>query len=397
MNGKFQKALPVLTALEESGFQAYFVGGAVRDAIMQRTISDIDIATSATPEQVKSIFPRTVDVGIQHGTVIVIHQGTAYEVTTFRREGEYENFRKPLSVSFVDDLKEDLQRRDFTMNAIAMDRMGNYSDPFHGVEDIQQRRIRTVGEPMERFHEDALRMLRAFRFSSQLQFTIDEDTLRAIQNLKANLAFISVERKCQEFRKLMMGANRIQSLQQLQDIGLVEFLPGFQDELFQNAYPSSFPQEISAFSEESMWLWMIKSIEEKSLFLRSWKLPVKFIQERMEDVAWFGMMLQRPLDVYDMYLIQEETIQHVLPVLGLVIGTPMEKKQVELIHQKRNLRLQKRSELAISGNDILSLTSQKAGPWVETVLRAVEKAVLEGTVENQKEDLKEFILRETFI
>ena len=133
----------------------------------------MDIATSATPQEIKNIFPKTIDVGIEHGTVVVLWESETYEVTTFRSEGEYADFRRPSEVTFIRSLEEDLKRRDFTMNSIAMNRKGELIDPFLGIDAIHRKRIETVGSASERFHEDALRMMRAVRFVSQLSFTIE--------------------------------------------------------------------------------------------------------------------------------------------------------------------------------------------------------------------------------
>lgn len=170
------KALPLLRELKKHGRQAYFVGGSVRDAQMNRDVGDIDIATDASPEEIEAIFPKTVDVGKEHGTIIVLFEGESYEVTTFRAELEYEDYRRPSGVQFIKSLKEDLKRRDLTINAMAMDEQGRLIDYFGGLRDIREKLIQTVGDPAERFHEDALRMLRALRFMSQLEFELSPNT-----------------------------------------------------------------------------------------------------------------------------------------------------------------------------------------------------------------------------
>lgn len=136
MKEPFLSAVPLLTEIEHAGYEAYFVGGAVRDLLLDREIADVDIATSATPEEIKAIFPKTIDVGIEHGTIVVLFKGRTFEVTTFRAESEYEDYRRPSGVQFIRSLEEDLKRRDFTMNAIAMDKSGQLFDPFHGKQAI---------------------------------------------------------------------------------------------------------------------------------------------------------------------------------------------------------------------------------------------------------------------
>ena len=225
MDSLFVRAVPILEKIEEAGFEAYFVGGSVRDQILGRAINDVDIATSATPQEIKSIFPRTADIGIEHGTVLVIAKQGTYEITTFRTESTYSDFRRPDSVQFVRSLTEDLMRRDFTMNSIAMDKNGNIIDPFHGKEAIEQKQIVTVGNPHERFHEDALRMMRALRFVSQLGFEIEDGTFNSLQENGKLLRHISIERILVETEKLLEGPYRVNALQLLLESGLYQFLP----------------------------------------------------------------------------------------------------------------------------------------------------------------------------
>ena len=188
----FQEAIPVLGQIESHGYEAYFVGGCVRDTLLNKKINDIDIASSARPEEVEGMFPITFDVGKEHGTIVVVVDKAPYEITTFRTEGDYTDFRRPDEVNFVRNLREDTLRRDFTINAMAFDRQGKLYDYHGGVKDLNDHLIRCVGNAQERFLEDALRMMRAIRFASQLDFEIEEKSFKAIQTLKANLQYISV-------------------------------------------------------------------------------------------------------------------------------------------------------------------------------------------------------------
>lgn len=193
----------IIDTLEKAGYEAYAVGGCVRDTILGREPGDWDITTSARPGQVKALFRRTVDTGIQHGTVTVMKGKTGYEVTTYRIDGEYEDGRHPNQVAFTANLTEDLKRRDFTINAMAYSRRTGIVDQFAGMEDLKNRIIRCVGNPEDRFEEDALRMLRAVRFSAQLGFSIEEDTRRAIRKMAPRLNMISSERIRTELDKLL--------------------------------------------------------------------------------------------------------------------------------------------------------------------------------------------------
>ncbi len=178
----FVKAMPVLQTLENAGFEAYFVGGSVRDVLLHRHVHDVDITTSAYPEEVKQLFDKSIDTGIKHGTVTVLYNNESYEITTFRTESGYQDFRRPDHVTFVQNLDEDLKRRDFTINALAMNTKGEIVDLFNGLDDLEHHIIRAVGDPETRFHEDALRMMRAVRFMSQLEFKLEEKTRQAIKD-----------------------------------------------------------------------------------------------------------------------------------------------------------------------------------------------------------------------
>lgn len=200
-----QKAEEILRVLEEHGFEAYAVGGCVRDSMLGRVPDDWDITTSARPEQVKALFRRTVDTGLQHGTVTVLMEKEGFEVTTYRVDGEYEDGRHPKEVAFTASLEEDLKRRDFTINAMAYNPARGLVDLFRGQEDLAEGIIRCVGNPMERFTEDALRIMRAVRFSAQLGFVIEKNTKEALSVLAPNLKHVSAERIQAELLKLLVS------------------------------------------------------------------------------------------------------------------------------------------------------------------------------------------------
>lgn len=217
----------ILGILEENGYEAYVVGGCVRDSILGRLPDDWDITTSASPEQVKALFHRTVDTGLQHGTVTVLIDKEGFEVTTYRVDGDYEDGRHPREVTFTSSLEEDLKRRDFTINAMAYHPDRGLVDLFGGIQDMENHVIRCVGNPMERFQEDALRILRAVRFSAQLGFSIEEETRRGIQKLSPNLKNVSAERIRVELVKLLVSPHP-DYLRTAFETGITkEFLPEF--------------------------------------------------------------------------------------------------------------------------------------------------------------------------
>lgn len=222
-----ERAQEVLSCLRSAGFEAYIVGGCVRDAILGRTPGDWDITTSALPADVKRIFRRTVDTGIQHGTVTVLIGKEGFEVTTYRIDGAYEDGRHPESVTFTRSLAEDLKRRDFTINAMAYSGETGLIDLFDGLGDMERKCIRCVGDPMERFSEDALRIMRAMRFSAQLGYEIEENTLKAARTLAANLDMVSAERIRVELEKLLVS-DHPEKILMCQENGILQrFLPEF--------------------------------------------------------------------------------------------------------------------------------------------------------------------------
>ena len=193
----------IIKTLEAAGYEAFAVGGCIRDSVLGRTPQDWDITTSAKPQDVKRLFSHTIDTGIQHGTVTVMLEHEGFEVTTYRIDGEYEDARHPKEVTYTVNLLEDLKRRDFTINAMAYNESRGLVDAFDGMGDLQKKVIRCVGNPKERFTEDALRMLRALRFAAQLGFEVEEQTFAAIRELAQTIEKISAERIQTELVKML--------------------------------------------------------------------------------------------------------------------------------------------------------------------------------------------------
>ena len=214
----------IINNFYKNSYEAYMVGGCVRDSILGVEPKDYDITTSAKPEETISLFEKTIPTGLKHGTITVIINSTPYEVTTFRTEGIYLDNRRPSSVDFVTDIKEDLSRRDFTINALAYNENTGLIDYFNGVNDIKNKIIRCVGDADKRFKEDALRMLRAIRFSCQLTFDIEENTLKAIKDNYKLIENISFERIRDEICKILISPNPSRGLELLKDTNLLELI-----------------------------------------------------------------------------------------------------------------------------------------------------------------------------
>lgn len=395
IDGEFKKAYPVLEKIWAKGFEAYYVGGSVRDRLLGLEVNDVDIATSAHPEEIKEIFDRTVDVGIEHGTVLVLTKDSEYEITTFRTESTYKDFRRPDSVSFVRSLKEDLKRRDFTMNAIAMDEAGYLEDPFHGLADIKNEIIRAVGNPDERFNEDALRMMRAVRFSAQLDFKIELETLKAIKSHAELLKKIAVERIQVEFEKLLVASWRQKGLKAMLETDLYQYCPKLSTE--KQALEVLIKDKDRFKYSESAWAMLLyqidKNRENQSFkdrdFLVKWKLSNKKIQQvrtlfrslkKRVDCEVFN-----PLEVFYLGLEDALKVEDLLKHLGKATKYEALKK----IHKE--LAIKDKAELALTGHDLMQESSSKPGPWLGQALDLALKAVVYKEVSNEKEEIIRYL------
>ncbi len=250
-----KNAEKILRELNKRGYEAYIVGGCVRDMILGRAPGDWDITTSAKPLETKACFSHTYDTGIKHGTITVLMGKDSYEVTTYRIEGEYTDCRHPDEVIFTRDIYEDLLRRDFTVNAIAYHPDEGFLDPFDGLGDVKRRLIKGVGCPEERFREDALRMLRAVRFAAQLGFTIDDETWQALKDNARLIEKISAERIREELQKLIMS-DRPEKINFLCDSGLVKHIYEPLDEVLREASAET-ARELAASEKSPQLRWAL--------------------------------------------------------------------------------------------------------------------------------------------
>ena len=214
----------IIDSFYNNGYEAFMVGGCVRDALLNKMPMDYDITTSAPPEVTEKLFSKTIPTGIQHGTITVVINNIPYEVTTYRTEGNYVDNRRPDKVDFVTDIKEDLSRRDFTINAFAYNNKSGLIDYFSGISDLNNKIIKSVGIANDRFNEDALRMLRAIRFSSQLDFSISTETYNAISNNASLLTNISYERIRVEISKILLSNNTFKGLTMLDETGILSYI-----------------------------------------------------------------------------------------------------------------------------------------------------------------------------
>ncbi|WP_258087819.1 CCA tRNA nucleotidyltransferase [Weissella fangxianensis] len=387
MPSEFIDALPILETIEKAGYEAYFVGGSVRDTMLSKPIHDVDIATSAYPEEIKKIFKRTVDTGIEHGTVMILDHGTGYETTTFRTESTYTDFRRPDEVKFVRSLDEDLKRRDFTVNALALTKDGEVIDLFGGVQDMSAQVLRAVGKPEERFHEDALRMMRAVRFAAQLDFKIDDATQKAIAENAPLLANIAVERTNVEFTKLMQGTSASYGLIEMIKSGLVNFMPGLantdQDlaayaELLQNAQPTDDNQAWSLLSFE-----LGLSPKDTGEFLKLWKQPNDMIQTAKSVITLMNKLRLGDVSDWDLYQTQDA----ITTALATIRLSEVTANVEDLSVRYQALPIKHKKELAINGGELLKSLHLTPGPLFGKILADLEHLVVIGEQVNDKEAL----------
>lgn len=395
MNPIFQKAIPLLEKVERAGFEAYFVGGCVRDLILGKEMADVDIATSATPFELKEIFPKTIDVGIEHGTIMIIWDKDTYELTTFRTDGEYKDFRRPSEVMFIRTLIDDLKRRDFTMNSMAMDKKGKLIDPFNGQKSIEERVIQTVGSPQERFHEDALRMMRAVRFVSQLSFTIEQNTFSALKENASILGKIATERKTVEFEKLLKGENKKHAFHLLLESGLYAYLPGLKGQ--HQELLKMLDYELNNLSVVELWALLLyclqKPEKDQELFLKEWKLPVKKIKQIKSVIRWLSYRNQSKWTMESLYEAKLDNVLQVERVYNTLKHLPILHSIEPLKKMYQSLVIKDKQELDISGTDLMNWKDLEAGPWIKETLATIEMAVVNGKLENNRDKIREWLLK----
>lgn len=388
---EYQKAIPVLQKLEHAGYEAYFVGGSVRDILLHQEIHDVDIATSAFPQEIKTLFPRTIDVGIEHGTVLVLEEEEQYEITTFRTESTYQDFRRPDKVEFVRSLEEDLKRRDFTINAFALKEDGKIIDLFDGLADLHNHVLRAVGNPHERFHEDALRMMRGLRFVSQLGFELETETMEAIKENHALLGKISIERINIEFVKMLLGKNRRAGLQAFVETECYIYCPNLSEEGEALLRMADLP-DIPLRTESQAWALLLNQLglagSAVRPFLKSWKCSNQMIKEVQALVQGLTLRQQGPLLPMSLYQLGETAAVQVEELMVYFEKTP-ELEKVKEAYQE--LPIKSLRDLAIDGKILLATMERKPGQWVSEALHSAEEVVINQLVKNEREVLLTYV------
>ena len=354
----------IIRTIEEAGGEAYIVGGAVRDMLLKREPGDYDLATSLLPEAVMHLFAVVIPTGLDHGTVTVVLDHVPFEVTTFRSESTYSDRRRPDEVTLGVSLEEDLTRRDFTINAMALKPTG-LVDLFGGQDDLAAKVVRTVGRAEERFNEDALRMIRAFRFMSQLEFMLDQETELAIKNQKQHLQSVAVERIAIEFEKLLLGPGREAALAAMLRTGIQQYMPDLNETIIKQLM--TFP--FNGVSSDDVWtLVLVAGLRPESL--RAWKRSKK--QEgRAKTLA--PLVQEATLSDWQRYRLSDEELEHLNEMTGRR-------------HEGRmSLPIRRLQDLTVNGRDMIELGLQKN--QIKEALHHLERQVVHRQLDNQREIL----------
>ncbi|MGA9467952.1 MAG: CCA tRNA nucleotidyltransferase [Exiguobacterium marinum] len=365
---EWEYAKKIIETIEYHGGEAYIVGGAVRDYVLGSLPDDIDLATSLFPEEVMTLFPKSVPTGIEHGTVTVILNHHPFEVTTFRSEGSYSDSRRPDHVALGVSLEEDLLRRDFTMNAMAF-HDGQVVDLFGGQHDLEERIIRTVGSPYERFGEDALRIMRALRFMSQLDFTLHEELRHAANRLGHRLEHIAMERIAIEFEKLLTGPAYRRALGEMIELGIHHYLPNVSTELMR-CVQEDVRTPVNAVSGWALFIYHAKD--------EDWLLPWKRSNTIKREARTLARLCEVGLDTMTVYLTDEHTLSTYFRMNG----------ESDRSHElKQSLPMKSRKEMMFNGRDALELGAR--GETIKYLLADLEQRVVLQEVPNHETVLKE--------
>lgn len=375
------KASKIIRILKENGYDAYVVGGAVRDHLLKMATQDIDITTNAKPYQVAKLF-KTKPTGVKYGTVTVLFGQDTFEVTTYRIDGPYQDNRHPEEVSFEATVEDDVKRRDFTINGILMDETGTVIDYVGGQEDLKAKTIKTIGDPFIRFEEDALRMMRAFYFQAKLGFQIDRQTRDAIRTLRHKLLFIANERILSEIIKILKGPYVKKAIQSMITTGVHEVLPGLKEGLIYATTLEDMPF-VDVFFTLAFTL--------HGSVPKEWTFSNKH-RHRYETASFLAKQPQ-PFDSYTLYTYGIELCLLANRVSYMMKLTKNYKTLIEDTYQ--NLPIQSDLDLKLRAPEMIELTKKKAGAWVKQLQTDMVIEVLKGRLNNEKSALEAYVLAHT--
>ncbi|CAD2073575.1 CCA-adding enzyme [Jeotgalicoccus coquinae] len=379
----FKTGAKIIERFEENNYEGYFVGGAVRDFTLGRDVSDVDITTNALPDEIENLFEKTIDVGKEHGTIIVLMDDIPFEVTTYRVEGEYTDHRRPDNVYFTQHLTEDLSRRDFTINAMAMTSAMELYDPHNGIKDLNNKLINTVGIAKERFDEDALRMLRAVRFMSQLDFELSLDAQKAIKEHAAALDYVAVERITAELEKLYRGINVKSAKEMIAQTGLLKYMPFFKH-IDRDRYVNSAAESLG--QEAAVHIYKDSGLKEH---LSKLKLSNRQKAEIKASLQVIGALTEQTNEKLIAYRFETDILNSVNDIIRL--NELLDTEHIELLEKavsaQPDLILKNRSDLDINGNSLMSGLNARGGPWLRECLDMIEQEVLLGNLINNEAEI----------
>lgn len=369
----------VLNDLKKQGYQAYIVGGAVRDHLLRIPLTDIDITTNAKPHEVSKIF-RTKPTGVKYGTVTVLMNDETYEVTTYRIDGDYIDGRHPDNVTFSETAEEDVKRRDFTINGILMTEKNEIIDYVGGQEDLRNKLIRTIGNPIDRFNEDALRMMRAFYFQSKLGFQIDAETRDAISIMRFKLKEIAMERIMAELIKMLKGEHVRRALKSMITTGVHQVLPGLEKGILYVEQLDEIPFVDAFFT---LCFTLHGSIPSEWPFSNKHRNRYEVASKLAKDHDHF--------DALTLYTYGLDLCLLANRVNVMLKKSRNLKNQIEKTYE--NLPIQSDLDLKLRASDILKLTDKKAGAWLKNLQKEMVIEVLNRRLKNDKEVLEAYVLQ----
>lgn len=357
----YETALELLNEIDNKGFEAYLVGGFVRDYLLGITSNDIDVTTNATPKELIDIFRGDLEPNEDYGSCKLIYKGIRFEITTYRKDIAYSDNRHPDSIEYIDSLEEDLNRRDFTINTICMDKDGNIIDLMNAKEDLDKGIIKCVGDAEVRFRDDALRILRAIRFATVLDFKLDDNIISAINNCKKYLSNISYYRKKEELDKMFTCKNVSKAIDTLLEFDLDKDLELDRLKDIKN-------------TNSLIGIWAILNVTDRYPFTSNEKDLINDINTVLELDNMDELVLYK----YGLY---------VNSVAGEIKGLDIKKMSTKY----ENLVIHNRNELVINGDDIVDTLNEKPGPHVKIIIDDIEKNVLLGNLNNNRDELIDYI------
>lgn len=358
----YKAAIRLIKIIEDHGFKAYIVGGYPRDLYLKRKSTDIDICTNATPMQIKDIFGDAVLPNVSYGSVTVIYKNIRFEITTFRKEIKYENNRQPVKIKYIDSLIDDLKRRDFTINTLCIDVDGNIIDLLGGKKDIDNKIIKVVGNTKQKITEDALRILRAIRFATVLNFNLDETLKKNIKKYGYLLKKLSYYRKKEELDKIFSSPNVKYGINLIKELGLVQHL-----EL------SNIDKLV--ITSSAIGIWAQLGVVDIYNFTSNERELINKINELSK------------LDVLDEYNLYKYGL-YISTIVGEIHGIDRKK----ITHKYNNLYIYSLSEISISAPEICELLNKKPGCFLKEIFSDIEKKIVYKELENYKDVLKDYII-----